>query len=348
MRTRHDSNIDPFNAGEPVMPEDTLQDDFSGDACSFANHSYSAPQKRPDSYRAPTDDSPAGAAGRDSNAASKRPSRPWRAAFKANSNKSNRKPRTADLAPSNSPKRAARRNKVAIVILALFILGTAGDLLGSILSDVSLPPSFDNAFFTYDEDSSSHSQADELDPTELDKEDRAVYDATDQALSDLQDNENVRKRICDDFSQELESSCGYSAEELGIDPSPYADRLLNSFTYQIDSVYAFTDFDDSSDNRGTAFFDYFVPDTYDFAETLHEELNDYLYDEGLTSAHSELTDAQKEHVRELYNTALDEIEDDDNESSYGSLEFDYDYSSKTFSLKQKSLDELIEAAFNLY
>ena len=49
MRTRHDSNIDPFNAGEPVMPEDTLQDDFSGDACSFANHSYSAPQKRPDS-----------------------------------------------------------------------------------------------------------------------------------------------------------------------------------------------------------------------------------------------------------------------------------------------------------
>lgn len=348
MRTRHDSNIDPFNAGEPVMPEDTLQDDFSGDACSFANHSYSAPQKRPDSYRAPTDDSPTGAAGRDSNVATKRPSRPWRAAFKANSNKSNQKPRTADLTPSNSPKRAARRNKVAIVILALFILGTAGNLLDSALSDVSLPSSFGNALFTYDEDSSSHSRADELDPTEPDEEDRAVYDATDQALSNLQDNESVHKRICDDFSQELESSCGYSAEELGIDPSSYADKLLDSFTYQIDSVYAFTDFDDSSDNRGTAFFDYFVPDTYDFDETLHEELNDYLYDEGLTSTHGELTDAQKERVREIYNDALDEIEDDDNESSYGSLEFDYDHSSKTFSLKQKSLDELVEAAFNLY
>lgn len=348
MRTRHDSNIDPFNAGEPVMPEDTLQDDFSGDACSFANHSYSAPQKRPDSYRAPTDDSRTGAAGRDSNAASKRLSRPWKAILKANSNKSNQKPRTADPAPSNSPKRAARRNKVAIVILALFILGTAGNLLDSGLSDVSLPSSFDNAFFTYDEDSSSHSRTDELDPTELDEEDRAVYDATDQALSNLQDNESVHKRICDDFSQELESSCGYSAEELGIDPSPYADKLLDSFTYQIDSVYAFTDFDDSSDNRGTAFFDYFVPDTYDFTETLHEELNNYLHDEGLTSTHSELTDAQKERVREIYNDALDGIEDDDNESSYGSLEFDYDHSSKTFSLKQKSLDELVEAAFNLY
>ena len=348
MRTRHDSNIDPFNAGEPVMPEDTLQDDFSGDACSFANRSYSAPQKRPDSYRAPTDDSPTGAAGSDSNAASKRPSRPWKAILKANSNKSNRKPRTADLAPSNSPKEAARRNKVAIVILALFILGTAGNLLDSGLSDVSLPSSFDNAFFAYDEDSSSHSRTDELDPTELDEEDRAVYDATDLALSNLQDNESVHKRICDDFSQELESSCGYSAEKLGIDPTPYADKLLDSFTYQIDSVYAFTDFDDSSDNRGTAFFDYFVPDTYDFDETLHEELNDYLYDEGLTSTHSELTDAQKERVCEIYNGALDEIEDDDNESSYGSLEFDYDHSSKTFSLKQKSLDELVEAAFNLY
>lgn len=344
MRTRHDSNIDPFNAGEPVMPEDTLQDDFSGDACSFANRSYSAPQKRPDSYRAPTDDSPTDAAGRDSNSASKRPSRLWKAVFKANSNKSNQKPRTADLTPSNSSKRAARRNKVAIVILVLFILGTAGNLLDSALSASSI----DHALFTYDEDSSSHSRADELDPTELDEEDRAVYDATDQALSNLQDNESVHKRICDDFSQELESSCGYSAGELGIDPSPYADKLLDSFTYQIDSVYAFTDLDDSSDNRGTAFFDYFVPDTYDFDETLREELNDYLYDEGLTSTHGEPTDAQKERVREIYNDALDEIEDDDNESSYGSLEFDYDHSSKTFSLKQKSLDELIETAFNLY
>ena len=48
MSRHHDSNIDPFNAGEPIMPEDTQPSDFLGDACSFADKDYSAPRKRPD------------------------------------------------------------------------------------------------------------------------------------------------------------------------------------------------------------------------------------------------------------------------------------------------------------
>ncbi len=203
-------------------------------------------------------------------------------------------------------------------------------------------------FSTHDDDTFDHPRARQLDPSELDEEESTVYDVTCQTLSALQDNEDVRERICNNLSQELKNSYGYDVEDLGIDPTIYANKLLGNFTYQIESVYAFTNNEDPADNRGTAFFDYFVPSAYDFDETFHEELSEYLYDEGLSSAHSQLTDAQKERVREIYNDALNEIENDDTESSYGSLEFSYDGASNTFSLKEQSFNELVDSAFQLF
>lgn len=343
MSRHHDSNIDPFNAGEPVMPEDTQPSDFLGDACSFADKDYSAPRKRPDAYRAPTDNSPA-------SIADKRAHRAWKAAFKTRDGKTNQKPRATNhtKSSSSSSKTTGRRSKLAIFILIVFILVVAGNLLDSTLFDESPFASFEETFSTHDDDTFDHSQARELDPSELDEEESTVYDVTCQTLSALQDNEDVRERICNNLSQELKNSYGYDVEDLGIDPTIYANKLLGNFTYQIESVYAFTNNEDPADNRGTAFFDYFVPSAYDFDETFREELSEYLYDEGLSSAHSQLTDAQKERVREIYNDALNEIENDDTESSYGSLEFSYDGASNTFSLKEQSFDELVDSAFQLF
>ena len=185
-------------------------------------------------------------------------------------------------------------------------------------------------------------------PSELNEEESTVYDVTCQTLSALQDNEDVRERICNNLSQELKNSYGYDVEDLGIDPTIYANKLLGNFTYQIESVYAFTNNEDPADNRGTAFFDYFVPSAYDFDETFHEELSEYLYDEGLSSAHSQLTNAQKSACAKYNNDALNEIENDDTESSYGSLEFSYDGASNTFSLKEQSFSELVDSAFQLF
>lgn len=334
MSRHHDSNIDPFNAGEPVMPEDTQPDDFPGDACSFADKDYSAPRKRPDAYRAPTDNSPA-------SVADKRTHRTWKAAFKTRDGKTNQKPRASNHTKSSSTKTTGRHSKLAIFILIVFIFAVAGDLLESTFFDES-------PFAPFEDETFDHSRARELDPSELNEEESTVYDVARQTLSALQDNEDVRERICNNLSQELKNSYGYDVENLGIDPTLYANKLLGNFTYQIESVYAFTDNEDPADNRGTAFFDYFVPSAYDFDETFHEELSEYLYDEGLSSAHSQLTDAQKEHVREIYNDALNEIENDDTESSYGSLEFSYDGASNTFSLKEQSFNELVDSAFQLF
>lgn len=341
MSRHHDSNIDPFNAGEPVMPEDTQPDDFPGDACSFADKDYSAPRKRPDAYRAPTDNSPASVADNSSSVADKRTHRAWKAAFKTRDGKTNQKPRASNHTKSSSSKTTGRRSKLAIFILIVFIFAVAGNLLDSAFFDES-------PFAPFEDETLDLSRARELDPSELDEEESTVYDVACQTLSALQDNENVRERICNNLSQELKNSYGYDVEDLGIDPTIYANKLLGNFTYQIDSVYAFTDNEDPADNRGTAFFDYFVPSAYDFDETFHEELSEYLYDEGLTSAHSQLTDAQKERVREIYNDALNEIENDDTESSYGSLEFSYDDASNTFSLKEQSFNELVDSAFQLF
>ena len=341
MSRHHDSNIDPFNAGEPVMPEDTQPDDFPGDACSFADKDYSAPRKRPDAYRAPTDNSPASVADNSSSIADKRAHRAWKAAFKTRDGKTNQKSRASNHIKSSSSKTTGRRSKLAIFILIVFIFAVAGNLLDNTFFDES-------PFAPFEVETFDLSRARELDPSELDKEESTVYDVTCQTLSALQDNENVRERICNNLSQELKNSYGYDVEDLGIDPTIYANKLLGNFTYQIDSVYAFTDNEDPADNRGTAFFDYFVPSAYDFDETFHEELSEYLYDEGLSSAHSQLTDAQKERVREIYNDALNEIENDDTESSYGSLEFSYDGTSNTFSLKEQSFNELVDSAFQLF
>ena len=292
MNRHHDSNIDPFNAGEPIMPEDTQPSDFLGDACSFADKDYSAPRKRPDAYRAPTDNSPASVADNNSGVADKRTHRAWKAAFKTRDGKTNQKPRASNHTKSSSSKTTGRRSKLAIFILIVFIVAVAGNLLDNTFFDES-------PFAPFEDETFDHSRARQLDPSELNEEESTVYDVTCQTLSALQDNENVRERICNNLSQELKNSYGYDVEDLGIDPTIYANKLLGNFTYQIDSVYAFTDNEDPADNRGTAFFDYFVPSAYDFDETFHEELSEYLYDEGLSSAHSQLTDAQKERVREI-------------------------------------------------
>lgn len=341
MSRHHDSNIDPFNAGEPIMPEDTQPSDFLGDACSFADKDYSAPRKRPDAYRAPTDNSPASVADNSPSVTDKETHRAWKAAFKTRDDKTNQKPRESNHTKSSSSKTTGRRSKLAIFILIVFIFAVAGNLLDSTLFDES-------PFAPFEDETFDHSRARELDPSELNEEESTVYDVARQTLSALQDNEDVRERICNNLSQELKNSYGYDVVDLGIDPTLYANKLLGNFTYQIDSVYAFTDNEDPTDNRGTAFFDYFVPSAYDFDETFHEELSEYLYDERLSSAHSQLTDAQKERVREIYNDALNEIENDDTESSYGSLEFSYDGASNTFSLKEQSFNELVDSAFQLF
>lgn len=207
MSRHHDSNIDPFNAGEPVMPEDTQPDDFPGDACSFADKDYSAPRKRPDAYRAPTDNSPASVADNSSSVADKRAHRAWKAAFKTRDDKTNQKPRATNhtKSSSSSSKTPARRSKLAIFILIVFILVVAGNLLDSTLFDESPFASFEETFSTHDDDTFDHPRARQLDPSELNEEESTVYDVTCQTLSALQDNEDVRERICNNLSQELKT-----------------------------------------------------------------------------------------------------------------------------------------------
>lgn len=50
---RQDSNIDPFNAGEPILPWNDSAQLHDEDGCVFDDQPYNAPSKRQDDYEAP-------------------------------------------------------------------------------------------------------------------------------------------------------------------------------------------------------------------------------------------------------------------------------------------------------
>lgn len=48
---RQDSNIDPFNAGEPILPWNDSAQLHDEDGCVFDDQPYNAPSKRQDDLR---------------------------------------------------------------------------------------------------------------------------------------------------------------------------------------------------------------------------------------------------------------------------------------------------------
>lgn len=57
-RTKHDAQVDPFNAGEPTLPWDEPpspfgEDDQTAEECAFGGEPYDSPTKEPDNYNAP-------------------------------------------------------------------------------------------------------------------------------------------------------------------------------------------------------------------------------------------------------------------------------------------------------
>lgn len=63
-RSKHDTQVDPFNAGEPTLPwdepdaPDLLADRHHAEDCAFGEEPYTSPTKMRDNYSAPDSDAP--------------------------------------------------------------------------------------------------------------------------------------------------------------------------------------------------------------------------------------------------------------------------------------------------
>ena len=245
-----DSQIDPFNAGDPVMPGDEPEwldeepaDEDAGlggneDARGHEEPDYAPhgeqggePHKRDDNYQAPT------TRRRDYDAPSTEDA-----------------PAHGGARPAAAGRRGGRGCMVLIVSAVLVVVALGGAFAdwvateGPSLSD-DIDALLDDDGITFD-DYVSDGDADWRDTA--DELDRAAGEAVEQRLDGLLADPAagpLHDRAAAYLDEELQSWEGYTAAELGIDADAWATWALTGATYELSSVYAY------DDGTGSAYFD---------------------------------------------------------------------------------------------
>lgn len=320
-RRNHESQIDPFNAGEPIMPWDdpsAMHDEecvFSDDALS-ATGGYQAPAKRSSNYDAPSiDENPArsssaakptaasGHAATDGPVVEAEPTpATGRASSGSSSGKRHPKPPVSQrksaarsrgaAAPAPARKRKGRIGCIVAAFLVVCFLLPIVMGIGSCVSDVMEDIFDDSSSYDYE-----YSYSSDFDYVAAENacqallEDRvAAVDENDTALVTL---------LSTDFSTRLKTYLGYTAEELGLDADAYARWLISGFSSDEISAYCY------SDGTGTGYITGTAYEEYSLVSDFYDVLYDYLDEEDLNGNYEDngqgdpLTDEQKAHVAEL-------------------------------------------------
>lgn len=337
-----DSQIDPFNADDPVMPgeEPEWLDDESMDEPAYAPHGDEdgVPHKDSDNYRAPTThDYDYDAPSIDEPAASDAAQtlgRQWQRA------------RDAAHAQTRTGKRWVSLIVAAFVVLAF--LGTLGDLLAGCVShvfetvssgtgtalDVGGP--FDD-YVSHEDDTDWRETAGELD--------LAAGDAVEQQLGALladPSSGELHDLVAAYLDEKLTDWEGYTAAELGIDADAWATWALGSVSYEISSVYAY------DDGTGSA---YLNAEAYGLSSMISDadtDLSSYLHDRGLRVQEGEepaqLSEEQRAEVAELWNDACEEAASP--RDMFVSVELSL--VDGVWTIDEESLEEAFESVLALY
>ena len=306
-----DSQIDPFNAGDPIMPGDEPEwlDEEPADEeeTPYAPHGEKdgEPHKVSDDYQAPTTrshdyDAPSIEGAPAPTPASRAPSlgKQWQQAAEG-----------ARRAQGRSRKRATLGCVVALAV-AVTLFGVVGDLLVSCVSLVTetVADGVDAVFFengvTFDDYVSDgggdwRDTADELDLAAG----KAVERRMGELLADPASGE-LHERVVAYLDEELLRWEGYTAAELGIDADAWATWALGSVSYEISSVYAY------DDGTGSA---YLNAEAYGLSSMISDadtDLFSYLDEHDLRIREGEepaqLSEEQRAEVAELWSDACEE------------------------------------------
>ena len=336
-----DSQTDPFNADDPVMPGEGPEwlDDESMDEPAYAPHGDEdgVPHKDSDNYRAPTThdydydapsiDEPA------ASGAAQTLGRQWQRA------------RDAAHAQTRTGKRWVSLIVAAFVVLAF--LGTLGDLLAGCVShvfetvsngagtvlDVGEP--FDD-YVSHEDDTDWRETAGELD--------LAAGDAVEQQLGALladPSSGELHDLVAAYLDEKLTDWEGYTAAELGIDADAWAAWVLGGVSYQVSSVYAY-------DDTGSAFLDVESCRISDMVREADVDLSSYLHDRGLRVQEGEepaqLSEEQRAEVAELWSDACEEAASP--RDMFVSVELSL--VDGVWTIDEESLEETFESVLALY
>ena len=152
-----------------------------------------------------------------------------------------------------------------------------------------------------------------IDDIEDEQEAKTTLELVEERFDSIEDDDELREQIADDFDAELIYYTDYDAKALGLDPYDFADWLLSEFSCDIemDDLYL-------NSGRGSAIF-------YTTGRDLSAEgdfcldLRQFLYDEDLCYyASDELDEEQQAEVQAMYEKMLEEY--DTSESEYFSFD----------------------------
>ena len=163
----------------------------------------------------------------------------------------------------------------------------------------------------------------------------ALYDR----LSTLSEDEELRAYLVEEFNERLESEAYYDAEELGIDADAFADWYLANMWYTAYYVDA--------DNYSIEINMYMMHFAYDAWWDFGDEVYAYLDEQDVSYYSGQaLTDAQKEHIRGLYDDFIANYDVED-EDEYVILTFEFSEEDGEWVLDEDTYQSEMEYALGM-
>lgn len=291
---KRDSNIDPFNAGEPVSPwqdpESETRDDEGQEAYGAPHHGDSTPK--------PPIGQMTGFASNNANGP-KEPRTRRRSAdsLKREMARQARAQRTRNKTPGSIARRIF---KLILGILILFLLLSTGSSIASCAASLFTPSApnepYDIPAFEEDENS-PEAQCLLLANTRLEH----------LLLAGTPEHAAVADRIAAAFTQRIENDFDLTPDELGVNPAIVAEWVIGSLIYKGVDTHAFPEADDP---YASVYFDVEACSMMTMYYEFQSNLYDYLSEQGLylldIKQGKELADAQKTDIADILQAAMAE------------------------------------------
>lgn len=192
---------------------------------------------------------------------------------------------------------------IGIIFLATLLLGVVANCGSMIITSIiGADVPLIEATGESDDDTGEDDAAKARDDAEA--EDRAVSDAATARLDHLFDDPATGDLIKRGLDRQLKTNFGYTANELGIDATAYEKWFLGTVDYRLNCAQAY------GDGTGFAAFDVTSPDIYRMFNDFYTKTSDYVLSNRLYGTYGPdgvavaLTDEQKAQMSAYFNEAL--------------------------------------------